>query len=90
MRQLIQIFKKIIKIICAIYLTIFTIGFIFPTHIRENAISLYDSLSNAEYVPADVWVFGVIILSLILWLGIKTLYRLFITKGNIKNFWNEI
>ena len=25
-----------------------------------------------------------------LWFGIKTLHRLFLTKGNIKKFWNEI
>ena len=61
-----------------------------PTHIRENAISLYDALSNAENVPIDLWASLIITLSLILWLGIKTLYRLFLTKGNIKKFWNEI
>ena len=90
MRQLILIFIKIFKIICASYLTIFSIGFVFPTHVRENAISVYDALSNAENVPAGLWTSLIITLSLILWFGIKTLYKLFLTKGNIKKFWNEI
>ena len=90
MRQLIRTFIKIFKIICASYLTIFSIGFIFPTHIRENAISVYDALSTAENIPIDIWASLIITLSLILWLGIKTLQRLFLTKGNIKKFWNEI
>ena len=90
MRQLIRIFIKIFKIICASYLTIFFIGFILPTHIRENAISVYDAFSNAENVPIDLWAYLIITLSLILWFGIKTLHRLFLTKGNIKKFWNEI
>ena len=42
MRRLLRTFNKIIKIICAAYLTIFSIGFILPTHIRENAISVYE------------------------------------------------
>ena len=90
MRQLIRTFIKIFKIICASYLTIFSIGFIFPTHIRENAISVYDTLSTAENIPIDIWASLIITLSLILWFGIKTLQRLFLTKGNIKKFWNEI
>jgi len=90
MRQLLRTFIKIIKIICATYLTIFSIGFILPTHIRENAISVYDSLSNAENAPIDLWASLIITLSLILWFGIKTIHRLFLTKGNIKKFWNEI
>ena len=90
MRQLLRTFIKIIKIICATYLTIFSIGFILPTHIRENTISVYDSLSNAENVPIDLWASLIITLSLILWFGITTLHRLFYTKGNIKKFWNEI
>ena len=85
-----QLLRKFIKIICATYLTIFSIGFIFPTHIRENAIFAYDALSNAENVPIDLWASLIITLSLILWFGIKTLHRLFLTKGNIKKFWNEI
>ena len=87
---LIRILIKIVKILCAFYLTIFSIGFILPTHIRENAISTYDSFSNAENVPIDLWASLIITLSLILWFGIKTLHRLFLTKGNIKKFWNEI
>ena len=87
---LIIILIKIIKIICAFYLMIFSIGFILSTHIRENAISVYDSLSNAENVSIDLWASLIIILSLILWFGIKTFHRLFLTKGNIKKFWNEI
>ena len=51
MRRLLRTFNKIIKIICAAYLTIFSIGFILPTHIRENAISVYDAFSNAENTP---------------------------------------
>ena len=90
MRQLIRTFIKIIKVICASYLTIFFIGFILPTHIRENAISAYNVLSTAENVPIDLWAPLIITLSLILWFGIKTLHRLFLTKGNIKKFWNEI
>ena len=90
MRKLLRSFIKIIKIICAAYLTIFSIGFILPTHIRENAISVYDALSNAENVPIDLWASLIITLSLILWFGITTLHRLFYTKGNIKKFWNEI
>ena len=90
MRQLIRTLIKIFKIICALYLTIFSFGFFFPTHIRENAISVYDSLSTAENVPIDIWASLIITLSLILLFGIKTLQRLFLTKGNIKKFWNEI
>ena len=94
MRRLLRTFNKIIKIICAAYLTIFSIGLpthiILPTHIRENAISVYDAFSNAENVPIDLWAYLIITLSLILWFGIKTLHRLFLTKGNIKKFWNEI
>ena len=90
MRQLTRTFIKIFKIICASYLAIFSIGFIFPTHIRENAISVYDALSTAENIPIDIWASLIITLSLILWFGIKTLQRLFLTKGNIKKFWNEI
>ena len=90
MRQLIRTFIKVIKVICASYLTIFFIGFILPTHIRENAISAYNAHSTAENVPIDVWASLIITLSLILWFGIKTLHRLFLTKGNIKKFWNEI
>ena len=62
MRLLIRVFNKIIKIICASYLIIFAVGFILPTYIRENAMSLYDSLSTAEIIPTDVWISGVIIL----------------------------
>ena len=90
MRRLLRTFNKIIKIICAAYLTIFSIGFIFPTHIRQNAISLYDALSTTEHIPIGVWVSGAITLFLILWFGLKTLYKLFATKGNVKTFWNEI
>jgi hypothetical protein len=90
MRKLLRTFIKIIKIICATYLTIFSIGFILPTHIRENTISVYDSLSSAENVSIDIWASLIITLSLILWFGIKTLYKLFLKKGNIKKFWNEI
>ena len=90
MRQLIRTFIKIFKIICASYLTIFSIGFIFPTHIRGNAISVYDALSTAENIPIDIWASLIITLSLILWFGIKTLQSLFLTKGNIKKFWSEI
>ena len=90
MRQLIRTFNKIIKIICASYLTIFSIGFILPTHIRENAISVYHALSSAENAPIDLWASIIITLFLILWFGIKTLHRLFLTRGNIKKFWNEI
>ena len=90
MRQLIRTFIKIFKIICPSYLTIFSIGFIFPTHIRENAISVYDDLSTAENIPIDIWASLIITLSLILWFGIKTLQSLFLTKGNIKKFWSEI
>ncbi len=90
MRQLIRTFNKIIKIICASYLTIFSIGFILPTHIRENAISVYHALSTAENAPIDLWASIIITLFLILWFGIKTLHRLFLTRGNIKKFWNEI
>ena len=88
--QMRKLLRTFIKIICAAYLTIFSIGFILPTHIRENAISVYDALSNAENVPIDLWASLIITLSLILWFGIKTLHRLFLTKGNIKKFWNEI
>ena len=70
MRKLLRTFIKIIKIICAAYITIFSIGFILPTHIRENAISVYDALSNAENVPIDTWASLIITLSLILWFGI--------------------
>ena len=90
MRRLLRTFNKIIKIICAAYLTIFSIGFILPTHIRENAISVYDAFSNAENVPIDLWASLIITLSLILWFGMKTLYKLFATKGNLKKFWDEI
>ena len=90
MRQLIRTFNKIIKIICASYLTIFSIGFILPTHIRENAISVYHALSTAENAPIDLWASIIITLFLILWFGIKTLHRLFLTRGNIKKFWDEI
>ena len=63
---LIRILIKIVKILCAFYLTIFSIGFIFPTHIRQNAISVYDAFSNAENVPIDLWASLIITLSLIL------------------------
>ena len=87
---LIRILIKIVKILCAFYLMIFSIGFIFPTHIRQNALYLYDALSTTENIPADVWVPGATILFLILWFGMRTLYKLFTTKGNFKKFWNEI
>ena len=72
-----RLLRKFIKIICATYLTIFSIGFILPTHIRENAISVYDAFSNAENVPIDLWAYLIVTLSLILWFGIKTLYNYF-------------
>ena len=90
MRQLIRTFNKIIKIICASYLTIFSIGFIFSTQIRQNAIYLYEALSTTEHIPIGAWASVVITLFLMLWFGMKTLYKLFATKGNIKKFWNEI
>ena len=90
MIRLIRILIKIVKILCALYLTIFSIGFIFPTHIRQNALYLYDAFSTIENIPPDVWVPGATILFLIIWFGMKTLYKLFATKGNLKKFWNEI
>ena len=87
---LIRILIKIVKILCAFYLTIFSIGFIFPTHIRQNALYLYDAFSTIENIPPDVLVPGATILFLIIWFGMKTLYKLFATKGNLKKFWNEI
>ena len=87
---LIRILIKIVKILCAFYLTIFSIGFIFPTYIRQNALYLYDAFSITENIPPDVWVPGATILFLIIWFGMKTLYKLFATKGNLKKFWNEI
>ena len=90
MIRLIRILIKTVKILCAFYLTIFSIGFIFPTHIRQNALYLYDAFSTIENIPPDVWVPGATILFLIIWFGMKTLYKLFATKGNLKKFWNEI
>jgi uncharacterized BrkB/YihY/UPF0761 family membrane protein len=87
---LIRILIKIVKILCAFYLTIFSIGFIFPTHIRQNALYLYDAFSTTENIPPDVWVSGAAILFLIIWFGMKTLYKLFATKGSLKKFWDEI
>ena len=87
---LIRILIKIVKIFCAFYLMIFSIGFIFPTHIRQNALYLYDAFSTIENIPPDVWVPGATILFLIIWFGMKTLYKLFATKGNLKKFWDEI
>ena len=90
MKQIINTINKIIKIFLALYLATLTVGFIFPTYIRDNAINLFNAISTAEIIPIGAWITGLFLIGLILWFGTKTLWKLISTRGNLRKFWNEI
>ena len=90
MKNILKFLLKIIKLSFALYLSIFIIGFIFPTHIRYNTLIVYETLSSFENLPLEVWISGFVTIGLVLWFGGRTIWKLLVVKGNLKKFWDKI
>jgi len=81
---------KIYKILTALYLLVLILGFIFPTRIRYNIITLFQTLSSEGTVGITAGAILLFVSTLIFWFAPKTLLKLFSTKGQLKKFWDEI
>ena len=81
---------KIYKILTALYLLVLILGFIFPTRIRYNLITLLQTFSSEGTAGITAGVIFLFIFVLIFWFAPKTLSKLFSRKGQLKKFWNEI
>ena len=81
---------KIYKILTALYLLVLVLGFIFPTRIRYNLVTLFNTFSSEGAVGITAGVTFLFLFTLIFWLAPKTLSKLFSTKGQLKKFWDEI
>ncbi len=81
---------KIYKILTTLYCLILVLGFIFPTHIRDNIIGIFEIFSSEGSAGVTVGLILIFFSVIIFWFAPKTLVKLFLTKGNLKNFWHEI
>ena len=81
---------KIYKILTTLYFLILVLGFIFPTRIRYNIIGVLEILSSEGSVGMIVGASLIFFSILIFWFAPKTLSKLFLFKGNLKNFWDEL
>lgn len=85
-----KVIFKIYKILTSLYLLILVLGFIFPTRIRENIITIFDIFSLEGSVGATAGAVLILFSILIFWFAPKTLLKIFSSKGDLKKFWNEI
>jgi hypothetical protein len=81
---------KIYKILTALYLLVLVLGLIFPTKIRYNLVTLFQTFSSEGKIGITVGAIFLFISTLIFWFAPKTLSKLFSTKGQLKKFWDEI
>ena len=81
---------KAYKILTSFYFLILILGFILPTRINENIMLIFETLSsegNVGMIAVAILIFSSV---LFFWFTPKTLVKLFLTRGNLKKFWNEI
>tara|TARA_B100000242_G_C42705108_1_gene329746 strand:- start:95 stop:355 length:261 start_codon:yes stop_codon:yes gene_type:complete len=81
---------KIYKILTTLYCLILVLGFIFPTRIRDNIIGIFEIFSSEGSAGVTVGLILIFFSVIIFWFAPKTLVKLFLTKRNLKNFWDEI
>lgn len=81
---------KLFKILTSLYFLILLLGFIFPTRIRDNIIRIFESFLSEGSTGMTAGVILIFFLVIIFWFAPKTLVKLFLAKGNLKNFWDEI
>ena len=81
---------KIYKILTALYLLVLILGFIFPTRIRYNIITLFQTFSSDGTVGITAGAIFLFVSTLIFWFAPKTLSKLISTKGQLKKLWDEI
>jgi hypothetical protein len=89
-KQAMKAVFKIYKILTALYLLVLILGFIFPTRIRYNIITLFQTFSSEGTVGITTGAILLFLSALIFWFAPKTLSKLFSTKGQLKKFWDEI
>ena len=81
---------KIYKILTALYLLVLILGLIFPTRIRYNLITLFQTFFSEGTVGITAGAIFLFLFILIFWHAPKTLSKLFLTKGHLKKFWDEM
>ena len=81
---------KVYKILISLYFLILILGFIFPTHIRDNIIGIFETFSSEGSTGMTAGLILIFFSVIIFWFAPKTLVKLFLTKGNLKKFWDEI
>ena len=85
-----KVIFKIYKILTSLYLLILVLGFIFPTRIRVNIITMFDIFSLEGSVGAIAGAVLILFSILIFWFAPKTLIKIFSSKGDLKKFWDEV
>tara|TARA_B100000427_G_scaffold329318_1_gene345063 strand:+ start:2021 stop:2281 length:261 start_codon:yes stop_codon:yes gene_type:complete len=81
---------KAYKILTSLYFLILILGFIFPTRIRDNIIGIFETFSSEGSTGMIAGLILIFFSVIIFWFAPKTLVKLFLTKGNLKKFWDEI
>ena len=81
---------KAYKILTSLYLLILILGFIFPTRVRDNIIGIFETFSSEGSTGMTAGLILIFFSVIIFWFAPKTLVKLFLTKGNLKKFWDEI
>ena len=81
---------RVYKILTSLYFLILILGFIFPTRIRDNIIGIFETFSSEDSTGMTAGLILIFFLVIIFWFAPKTLVKLFLAKGNLKNFWDEI
>ena len=81
---------KAYKILTSLYFLILIFGFIFPTRVRDNIIGIFETFSSEGSTGMTAGLILIFFSVIIFWFAPKTLVKLFLTKGNLKKFWDEI
>jgi hypothetical protein len=81
---------KAYKILTSLYFLILILGFIFPTRVRDNIIGIFETFSSEGSTGMTAGLSLIFFSVIIFWFAPKTLVKLFLTKGNLKKFWDEI
>ena len=81
---------KVYKILTSLYFLILILGFIFPTRIRDNIFGIFETFLSEGSTGMTAGLILIFFSVIIFWFAPKTLVKLFLAKGNLKNFWDEI
>ena len=81
---------KVYKILTSLYFLVLILGFIFPTRIRDNIIGIFKTFSSEGSTGMTAGLILIFFSVIIFWFAPKTLVKLFLTKGNLKKFWDEM